>query len=446
MYSLGVAGAERVRRREAKLAVIGLGRIGLPLAVRLAGAGFSVTGVDVSAETVAGVNAGRTALTDEKGLGEALQEAVHGKRLRATLDYAEAGKADVVLVVVPTTLTKERRADIEPVKRAAERLGAVLQGGEVVMLLSTVPPLTTEGVFQELLERGGKRAGKDFGLAFSPERVNAPNVFRDLAVRVPIVGGADAAAAAVAKAVVESYAPEAVVVSSTVAAETAKVAENMYRDVTIALANELALACEKLGVDAYEVIRAVNTQEVNRYPMPGAGVGGHCIPLDPWYLINVARERGAALRLATTAREVNDGMPLHVHALLQEAAAGERVKRVAVLGVAFKEDIVGHEEFSHVFPLLDALRRDGAEVVCYDPHVSGERMERFFHAAGAKSVEEAVSGAGAVVIMTKHREFERLRDWRFAERMAEPRVVVDGRGLLDPGTAPAGVRFRGVGR
>jgi nucleotide sugar dehydrogenase len=423
---LAMAG-DRGSKSESIVAVVGLGKIGLPLAAQYAAKGLSVVGCDVRPEVIAAVNAGRSHVLEEPGLAEAVALAVANGRLRATLDTTAAvAGANTVVLIVPLLTDRDHHIDFGQLDAAARAIGSGLHRGCLVLCETTVPVGTTRNRLAPMLEeRSGLRAGGDFQLAFSPERLYAGRIFDDLKRYPKIVGGIDAASTDRA---VEFYrrALDAEVwpVENAETAEFAKLAETTYRDVNIALANELALYGGTRNVNVTQAFKAANSQPYSHLHRPGVGVGGHCIPVYPHFLLTDASD--SELELARTSREINDGMAgLSIEALA-EALGGLEGRRVLVLGAAYRED-VKELAFSSAIPLVEHLHRKGAEVLIHDPLFSPAELAGFeAHIADLESSQ--LLQVDAVIVQAFHDDYRRL-DW---SRFRGLKVVFDGRGSIDP--------------
>jgi UDP-N-acetyl-D-glucosamine dehydrogenase len=385
--------------------VVGLGYVGLPLALAFVEAGLRVTGIDIDGARVDELNDGRSPIDD---IADARLAAALAAGFRAVVpDPAVVREADAVFVCVPTPVTPTRDPDLRAVLEAAELVRSGLRPGHLVVLQSTTFPGTTSGPFRAVLERETNlRAGADFDLAFAPERVN-PGDPASSGRGVPrLVGGSTAAATARAAALLRTVSDVVVELSSPDAAELAKLLENVFRNINIAFVNQLALLCERMGLDVWEVIDAAATKPFGFMKFtPGPGVGGHCIPVDPYYLSWRARQFGFTDRFIELAADVNVGMPRHVVDLAAEAlndrARALKGARVGVIGVAFKPD-VGDARESPAEQVLALLRERGAEVRFHDPHIA-----RFRDAAGqvhpAVPLADLLAWAELVVILTAHR-------------------------------------------
>jgi len=394
--------------QDRSIAVIGLGYVGLPLALGFVEAGVRVTGVDSSEQRVAELNEGHSPIDDisDERLGAALAAG-----FRAVAPDPEVVRAaDAVFVCVPTPVTATRDPDLGPILSAAELVHAGLRPGHLVVLQSTTFPGTTTGPFRAVLEREtGLRAGPDFDLAFAPERVNPGDPASSGRLVPRLVGGSTPAATARAAALLRKINDTVVELSSPDAAEMAKLLENVFRNINIAFVNQLALLCERMGLDVWEVIDAAATKPFGFMKFtPGPGVGGHCIPVDPYYLSWRARAFDFTDRFIELAADVNVGMPRHVVDLAAEAL-NDRARalsgaRVGVLGVAFKPDVADARE-APAADVLALLRERGAEVRFHDPHIA-----RFRDAAGrtddSVALADLLGWAELVIIVTPHRAID----------------------------------------
>ena len=399
--------------------VIGLGYVGLPLAVAFAEAGCEVVAVDVDGRKVEAIAAGESYIEDVPSENLARQS----KRIHPSTRYAPLAKVDAVLICVPTPLTPNREPDLGPLLEAVRALAEVLQSEQLVVLESTSYPGTTRERVAPLLEESGLAAGRDFHLAFSPERVDPGR--RDFTLRntPKVIGGLTAACAQRAEALYALVCDELVTVSSPEAAELTKLLENIFRSVNIALVNELAMLADRMGIDVWEVIESAATKPYGfmRFE-PGPGMGGHCLPVDPFYLSWRAREFDLATEFIELAGKVNQQMPYHCVAKAQRALnqSGLAVKgaRIALLGVSYKPG-VGDTRGSPALKILSLLLEQGAEVSYHDPHVPA--LEDF--ALSSRPLDEAVGEADLVVIVTAHPDV----DHELVAKRA--RLLVDLRGV-----------------
>jgi UDP-N-acetyl-D-glucosamine dehydrogenase len=406
--------------QDRRIAIIGLGYVGLPLAIAFAEAGLEVEGVDASPARVDEINAGRSPIDDvaDDRLVGAL-----GERFRVVGPAAaDLAAADVLVVCVPTPIDQAKDPDLGPVIAAAAQIAADLRGGQLVILQSTTFPGTTTGPFREALERSGLVAGRDFDLAFAPERVN-PGDPASASKRVPrLVGATTPEATERAAALLRRINDEVVELSSPDAAELAKLLENVFRNVNIAFVNQLALLCERMGLDVWEIVDAAATKPFGfmRFT-PGPGVGGHCIPVDPYYLAWRARQFDFVDRFVELAGDINFAMPRHVVDLVAEALndRGRALKgaKVGVLGVAFKPN-VRDARTSPAAPILAGLARRGADVRFHDPHVARFRDEAGTEREGVE-LDDLLAWADVAVVVTAHAAI----DWSAVYARAE--LVVD---------------------
>ncbi len=429
---------ERIENRTAHIAVIGAGYVGLPLAMALADAGFPVTALDLDSRKVDSLRAGQSYIQDVSS--ESVQQQLTAGRLRATTDYAVLGEADVVFVCVPTPFDKMKTPDLRHIVHAAQGIADHLHPEQLVVLQSTTFPGTTEEVVQPILEHTGLKAGRDFYLAFSPERIDPGTAHGYTVYNTPkVVGGVTPTCAELTAAVLRTINPHIHLVSTPRAAEMTKLLENIFRSVNIALVNELALLSERMGIDMWEVIGAARTKPFGFMPFyPGPGVGGHCIPVDPYYLSWKAREYDFFTKFIQLAAETNEAMPHHVAALVAEALArrGKTVRgaRILALGVAFKKD-VDDARNSPAERLIELLLAQGADVSFHDPHVARFRIggNPFLPATRELTCVEldaaTLAQADLVVIVVAHSAY----DWPWIVDHAP--LVVDTVNVTD-GAAP----------
>ncbi len=425
----------KVESRKARIGVIGLGYVGLPLAVEFAKAGFRVTGFDIDAKRVTALNAGRSYIQDVP-TGE-LRDLVRSGRLSATMEFDALRQMDAIEICVPTPLRKTRDPDVSYIIASVQEIASRLRPGALVVLESTTYPGTTDELVRPMLEEGGMRAGKDYFLAFSPERVDPGNPTYQTKNIPKVTGGHTAACSNAVSMLYSQIFDQVVPVSSTQVAETVKLLENTFRSVNIGLVNEMALMCDKLNIDVWEVIEAASTKPFGFMPFyPGPGLGGHCIPIDPFYLSWKARQSGFEARFIELAGQVNGSMPYHAARLVSDALNSRRRSvrgaNVLILGMAYKADIDDVRE-SPSLDIMEILEKEGARVSFCDPYVPS-----IMHGGGKKrSVPFRAStlrAADCVVISTAHKAF----DYSLVSRHA--RTVVDCRNALK------GRRSRGVFR
>jgi UDP-N-acetyl-D-glucosamine dehydrogenase len=415
--------------------VIGLGYVGLPLAVEFANAGFPVTGIDVQAAKVQGLNAGRSYIQDVAG--DVIAKHVDCGRLRATTDFSVIGELDAISIAVPTPLRKTKDPDMSFVVSAAEQVARNIHPGLLVILESTTYPGTTEELLLPMLEKSGLKIGEDFFLCFSPERVDPGNA-RYQTRNIPKVVGGITPACTEMGALFYAQALERVVpVSTTSVAEMVKVLENTFRMINIGLANEIAVMCEHMGINVWEVIDAAATKPFGFMPFyPGPGLGGHCIPIDPFYLSWKSRQAGVEARFIELAGQINGQMPRHVVDRVQTALNNHGKplmgSRVHILGVAYKGDIDDLRE-SPALDIILLLERRGARVSYSDPHIPSVRLNG--HGLNSEDPEKCAEAADCVVIVTDHRAFD------YAMVVEKAKLILDTRNALKSYRAPTIVRL-----
>lgn len=422
----------RIETRKARVGIIGLGYAGLPLAVGFAEAGFSVVGIDLRPDRISALNAGHSYIGDISD--RQVAELVEAGRFQAASDYDLLASVDAVTICVPTPLSKTKSPDLTYIVGAIESLAPRLHAGQLVVLESTTYPGTTEELIRPAIEKHGWTVGEDVFLAFAPERVNPGDSTFSTKNTPKIVGGVTPRCRELTATLYGAIVDNVVAVSSPMVAETAKLLENTFRAVNVALINEMALMCERLGVDVWEVIEAAKTKPFGYMPFyPGPGLGGHCIPIVPHYLAWKLKGLGYEARFIGLADEVNAAMPAHVVDLIGDALNDEakaiKGSRILVLGITYKPDVADTRE-SPSLEVLDLLRAKGADAVFHDPHVgtiesAGEVLETI------KLDEVALQAADCVVIATDHRGY----DWSWIASQA--RLIVDTRNAMAGVVAPA---------
>jgi UDP-N-acetyl-D-glucosamine dehydrogenase len=413
------------------IAIIGLGYVGLPLCLQFARSGVRVLGLDIDAKKVSALNAGRSYIKHISA--DEIKKFVRAKKFSASTNFSEIKNTEAILICVPTPLKKNRAPDLSFVLQTGKSIAPHLQRGQLVVLESTTYPGTTENELREVLERGSKlKAGKDFHLAFSPEREDPGNPNSKVAEIPKVIGGFTPACLEAAKKVYSRAVRTLVPVTNCRTAEAAKLLENVFRGVNIALVNELKGVYAAMDIDVWEVIAAARTKPFGFMPFyPGPGLGGHCIPIDPFYLAWRAKQVGQETRFVELAGEINRAMPQKVVARAGKALASQkkslRGARILVLGLAYKANVDDDRE-SPTYVLMDLLKARGAKVSYFDPHVSIIRKTReHSHWTGTKSVKwnrKFISSFDAVLISTAHDaiNFQELADWS--------KVIVDTRNVM----------------
>jgi UDP-N-acetyl-D-glucosamine dehydrogenase len=416
----------RVQTGTATVGIIGLGYVGLPLARAFARAGFRVLGFDIDQHKVDKLNAGRSYI---KQIPDATIAEMRANRFEATDQFTRLGEADCVLICVPTPLTDAREPDLSFVVNSTHAIAGQLRKGQLVVLESTTYPSTTRGEVLPVLERTGLKAGRDFFLAFSPEREDPGNPTHSVSHIPKVVGGLCDKSGDVACALYEKIVPQVVRVSTPEIAEACKILENTYRAVNIALVNEMKVLYDRMGIDVWEVIDAAKTKPFGFQAFyPGPGLGGHCIPLDPFYLAWVAKRHGMNTRFIELAGEVNTAMPTFVvnkvGDALNDAGKPVRGSKVGILGMAYKKDIDDPRE-SPGFELMDLLLKKGAVVTYNDPHIPTlPAMRHWPHLPPMESqplTPEYLAAQDCVLIATDHTAY----DYEFIVKHAK--CVIDTR-------------------
>lgn len=397
----------KIRSREALIGVIGIGYVGLPLSLTIARAGFRVKGFDIDPHKVESLNAGRSYIEyipDSEIAGH-----IDAGHFEASDDFSGLAEADVIIICVPTPLREHNEPDLSFVEGTAQSVAQSLRAGQLVILESTTYPGTTKEVLKPILEKTGLRCGKDFYLAYSPEREDPANKEFSTYNIPKLVGGLDKRSGELATLFYSSVVERVVPLSGAAEAEAAKILENVYRSVNIALVNELKVIFDKMGIDIWEVIAAARTKPFGFQAFyPGPGLGGHCVPIDPFYLAWKAKEYGQPTRFIELAGEINRSMPDYVIAKLSEALNHRhkhlKGSRILVLGVSYKKD-VGDTRESPALAIIDALRHLGADVTYHDPHVGEIPKTRQYpdtRMASSELTQEVLREQDVALIVTDH--------------------------------------------
>jgi UDP-N-acetyl-D-mannosaminuronic acid dehydrogenase len=393
------------------ICVLGLGYIGLPTASTFAARNLKVVGVDTNPHVVEILQKGGVHI-QEPGLRALVQDAFRSGCLRVASQPVEA---DAFIIAVPTPIFPDKSADLTAVKAAAESIVPVLRKGNLVILESTSPVRTTQNIVQPILEQSGLKAGRDFLLAYSPERVLPGKILQELVENTRVIGGVDRASAEAGRDLYAVFVRGEIVLTDAATAETVKLMENTFRDVNIALANELSRLAEKSGVNIWEAIAIANRHPRVKLLRPGPGVGGHCISVDPWFLVESAP---GITPLVRTAREVNDAQPQYVASRVEEILGGLTGRRVAVLGLTYKADVDDIRE-SPALDVIARLSERGAVLSAFDPMA----QEVSIKGRRADSVEEAVRGADCVLLLVAHEPFRAIRPESLRPIVRTPAVL-----------------------
>jgi UDP-N-acetyl-D-glucosamine dehydrogenase len=414
---------DRIKDRTATIGVVGVGYVGLPLVIEFAQERFHVIAIDVDTRKVDAINRGESYIQDIPS--SQLQPLVKNGYVHASTQYGDLAQADAVIICVPTPLNKTKDPDMSFIIQAIEAIAKISHKGMAVILESTTYPGTTEEVIVPALHARGLTVGEDVFVAFSPERIDPGNETYGLRNTPKVVGGITSRCTEVAVALYSTAVTHVVPVSSTMAAEMVKLLENTFRSVNIGLVNELALMCDKLGVDAWEVINAASTKPFGFMPFyPGPGLGGHCIPVDPHYLSWKLKTLNYNARFINLASEINTSMPLYVVDKVTDAlnddAKAVKGSKILVLGVAYKPNVNDVRE-SPALDVIDLLRHKGANVIYHDPFIPSVRLEGDSIMHSTDYSVALLQQVDCVVIITHHKFY----DW--AEIVAQTRLIVDTR-------------------
>ena len=424
---------QRIESCDATVGVIGLGYVGLPLSLEFAKAGFRVVGFDLDGRKIESLAAGESYIEDVPSTEVA--KAVEAGRLQASSDFGMLSECDVINVCVPTPLTKQKDPDVSHMAKALEEIRKRIHSGQLIVLGSTTYPGTTHELFVPMLESSGLKVGRDFSVAFAPERIDPANTKFHVREVPKVVGGETPVCADLAGAIFEKIFDTVVKVSSTQSAEMVKLLENTFRAINIGLANEVALMCDRLDLDVWEVMEAAATKPYGFMKfLPGPGLGGHCIPVDPTYLAWKMKSLNFPARFIELATEINAGMPEHVcdkvAGILNEDRTAVNGARILLLGVAYKANVSDMRES----PALDVIRLlagKGGQISFHDPHVPEVEVEGVTY-KGEDLTDELLEGADVIVILTDHAAVD------YTQVVAKGHRIFDTRNALKGVTAPDG--------
>jgi UDP-N-acetyl-D-mannosaminuronic acid dehydrogenase len=397
-----------------KICIIGLGYIGLPTAAMFASHGFDILGVDTNRNVVDALNNGQI-IIEEPYLDVIVQAAVTSGNLRASL---MPEKSDIFIIAVPTPIKTDKTADMSHVSDAANSIVPFLEKGNTVILESTSPPGTTTDLLLPLLEKSGLKAGIDFLLAHSPERVLPGRILLELVQNNRIIGGINDNSSESVKELYSTFVKGQIILTDAKTAEMCKLMENTFRDVNIALSNELAIICEHSGINAWEVIEHANRHPRVNLHNPGPGVGGHCIAVDPWFIVE---KTPSLANIISLARKINDSMPYHVMKRIEDITHNiSGKKKICILGITYKANVDDTRE-SPILKLIDILKEnDGYEVTAYDPHVFGIKQYDLFRGG---SIYDSLKGCHIAVIAVNHDEFSSIDFKMVKEVMSFPNIL-----------------------
>lgn len=430
LYNLSGPKSRNINPKDIVVAVYGLGKMGLPLAATFANKGFPVIGVDVNKKTVADINNGQNPVLEEKGLSTLVQKVVKNGLLKATTDGIQASKdSDIKVIIVPIFLDSKNNPDLSILKDVVEKIAKGLQFGDIVILESTAPPGTTQNYVGTMLERlSGLKLNKDFGVAYCPEQISSGTAIEDIEGRLcpKIVGGSDSKTTQIAEFIYSKINKRAVItVQNPTVAELIKVSEGIYRDVNIAFANNLYLLCKEFGVDAFDVIKACNTNPYCKILTPGPGVGGHCIPVYPYFIFNKTKSNHELLKLA---RKINDSMPQHVINLAKEALKEKNVPlnraNILILGVAYRAGVKEVRK-SPGIKIARELIGKTKNVSVYDPLFTEIEIKNL----GLKYKKNFLR-LDCIIITTDETEFRNL-NWKKVGNQMNSKALVDAKNIID---------------
>ena len=402
-----------------KICVLGLGYIGLPTAAMLATHGFQVVGVDVNQKVIKVLNQGEIHI-EEPGLKTLVGAALNSGRLTV---QQEPEASDIFVIAVPTPITQDKQADLSYIISATKSIVPIIEIGNLVILEATSPPRTTIDLVQPILEKSGLRGGKDFLLAYSPERVLPGKILHELVNNSRVIGGIDEKSAQAGKNIYASFVEGEILLTDATTAEMVKLMENTYRDINIAIANEFSRLAAHFGVNIWEAIKIANLHPRVEILKPGPGVGGHCISVDPWFFVEKAPE---IAQLIHQARIVNDSQPIFVIQVLQETFESLEGVKLGALGVTYKPDVDDIRE-SPAIVVIQNLLELGADVRAFDPFVSGKESNLDFM---VDELPEACTGAAGLILLVDHKQFQKLDPVKLAGFM-EREFILDTRNVID---------------
>jgi len=426
-----------------KITIFGLGHIGLPTASLFADKGFNVKGIARDDEKLRLISKGISPI-DEPGLSELVKITVENGHFTVSYDEVEAvSSSNIMIIIVPTPMDEQNRADLTAVKEASKTISQGLKKGDLVVVESTVPQGTCDNIVIPILEESGLKAGEDFSVAYTPERAIPNNTIYEMTHNARVIGGYDERSADRASELYKHITVGDVIkVKNLITAETVKLIENTYRDANIALSNEIAMICEELGVDAIEAIKVANYHPRVNLHIPGPGVGGHCLAIDPYFIVETAKGKGMQAPLISTARIINEGMPQHVIKLISDTLAevGQEIKgsTIGLLGVAYKGNVADARE-TPAKDLINILKEKGAHVYATDPYTPKEGIR----ALGAEPVDMGqVLNCDCVVLVTDHDEYRDIKP-----EMVKSPIFICTRPILNPEDFEnTNIIFKGIGR
>ena len=429
---------QSIRNRSLTIAVFGQGKMGLPISVVFLNAGYKVIGVDINQTLVDNLNRGITPDIREPGVEEGIKSAIESKKYRATLSIEEALRgSDIIVIIIPIILDDNHIPNLSPLTELMERIGQNLQKGHLVIQETTLPVGTTENVLLPILEiHSGLTAGSDFGLGFSPERTYTGKVLEDITDNYPkIIGGINVKTTERMALFYKSFVERGVIkMSSPKAAEAAKVFKGVFRDINIAIANELSKIAEKLEIDYYEVRDAVNSEPSGNLLLPGAGVGGHCIPVYPHFLIQSAKNLGIKPTLITAGRDVNTSMPQFIVEKIEQSLEniGKNLNesKIALLGLSYRGNVKEHR-YSPTLDIIKLLKELQVDVYLHDPLYNLEEIQKITRVNFVDNLEEILLHADCIVLLADHRDYEESLISKMDKYARKPYIFIDTRKTYD---------------
>ncbi len=446
--------SQQLRDGKIKIAVFGLGRIGLPTALIFADRGAIVYGYDTQDSVIESIKSGNP-LIDEPGLPELLTRVISNNHLIVTTNIKGIMEnADVFIICVPTPITKDKVADYSQIIRVCEEALHLIKKDDLIIVESTISPATIDDYIIPIIKKRTKLvASRDFDIVCCPERADPGNILSNFQKIPRIIGGLTEKSAKITEAIYKFVTEaEIIIVKDAKTASAVKLTENIFRDVNIALMNELAILYEKLGLDIIEIIEAASTKYNFQPHYPGAGVGGPCLPANPYYLIQEAIKVGFVPHLIRMAREINDRMPQHIIELtlqaLNEAGKSTKNAKITILGVTYKPHVRDFQ-LSPAIPIINGMKSLGAEISIYDPLIQPENDSKsvlFQKTKIINSIPNAIEESDCLIFVTAHDEFKNLKFEEFNEKSKKSLIIVDGRNIFDPAKLSKKIIYKGVGR
>jgi len=435
----------KIEEKTATIGIIGLGYVGLPMASLFADRGYQVKGADINETIVKTIMSGQTPI-NETGLKKIIQNTVKSGKLTATTNVDSAvQESDIIVIVVQTPINDDNKPNLKAFKSACKTVANNISKGKLIVIESTIPPGTMKNIVEPIIYQKTKMtAGTDYFLAYSPERAIPTQTLKEIQTNSRVIGGINNESSTLASTLYSTITTGELMPADLGTAEMVKIIENTYRDVNIALSNEIAMFCEKLDIDAVKAIKIANKHPRVNLHLPGPGVGGHCIPKDPYFLLSKAEELGINLKIISSARKINENMPNHllnlIETSLKKVDKDIKTSKVSILGVAYKgntDDIRGTPSEK----VIKTLMKMDVDFISHDPFVSNDFGGKF-----SNDLEEVIEDSDCIVIMTDHDAYKEMNLKTFTTMMKKPSVIIDGRRILDPkAVEKAGAMYTGIG-